>query len=207
MPAGRKPEWPAPVRAAIIHAVFVDGQSLNGAVRTLKAGNLGELGKIPLPLSTARSWVDTEKRQRARAERPDVAAWSAAADRFWRVIGKELDKIERESRKAVSLEPKRLRDFMALLREARDLIHFADPRQETQPEVAQGETEPATLLESLTAPKARPATSSPPTKAKADGDQKAKTLGGSEATNEKSGMGSHALTSDRTALPSVAPAP
>jgi hypothetical protein len=168
MTAGRKPEWPEDVRAAVIAAVMDEGQTLLGTIRRLHEGKLGRLGKVPVPASTARSWIDTAKRQKARGQRPDLAAWNAAADRFWRVIDRELVKLERQAAKAESIDPKRLNGFLTTLKDARDILESKD-RDEGQP----GDAPMDGLAERLAAQQqhsqpqpatpAQPATPNPPT--------------------------------------------
>jgi len=155
MSGGRKPEWPEEVRSVVLARVLDDDRSLNGVIRDLKAGTLDGFGPTPVPYSTARRWVDQEKARRARNQRPDVAAYNAAAERFWRLIGRELDKLERDARGKEPLDPKRLRETLGTLREARALIVQPKPTKDDQtPDQGDGETDdpPSDFLSTLPDP-------------------------------------------------------
>lgn len=141
MSQGRKPVYPQAVRDAVIGRVLDDGHGLTHVIRDLNAGTLEGFEACPVGYSTAFRWVDREKARRARNTRPDMAAYNAAAERLWRVIGRELDKMEREARSAKPLDVKRVREMLGTLREAKALI-AQDQKPKTQQKGSQQTEEP-----------------------------------------------------------------
>lgn len=144
------PDYPKEAREAFLEAHCDRGEPWTRVVKLMRTGQLTpSLPAYPkLSYSTARRWKDLHERQLVEALPPDLATWQKIADAGLKVLAREVQKLERDSKKPAPIEANRLRGLITALKEARPL---AAPNTQ-EPDTSAGDQEkPASLLESLAA--------------------------------------------------------
>jgi hypothetical protein len=145
------PQWPEPLRAAIIRAILERGMSAPRALQLATAGQLepGLEAGAP-PLGTVRDWARLE-RARRQAERVATAGPAAVlagtAARLTAVLDRDIHRLTHSTKPA---DPKRVAEVARAAQEIAKLVRAIGP--EAAPVAPDtGKTQPPGFLEGLAA--------------------------------------------------------